>query len=70
MTRDCEGKVFSVYPRTRITRVFANEVTGMFVEEVKKRYALRKWTPYHKQRVGQSWKNLFLKWVWEKIDEA
>lgn len=67
--RGLGGEATYVLPRNKETHRFVNEVIDMFAGEVRQRYAARAWTAYHCIRVGQSWKNEFLRWVWEKLDD-
>lgn len=70
VVRDCYGTIICINYRGKENRMFANAVSDMLADEVRRRYAARRWTDYHCLRLGQNWKNLFLKWVWEKIDET
>jgi len=69
VTRLPGGQARYVTPRSREAKRFVKDVVKMFAEDVRKRYAVKKWSPHHCEQVARSWKNLFLLWVWEKIDE-
>lgn len=45
-------------------------VTEMFADEIKRRYAVKRWSDAHCYKLGQSWKNEFMFWIWEQIDEC
>ena len=71
VSRGSDGTPVRIYPYTAgKARKFQNAVADMFADEVWRRYAVRNWTKDHCNRVGMMWKNLFLLWIWEKIDEA
>lgn len=70
ITRDAGGHAHYITPRSHEAKRFTNDVIKMFAEDVRVRYAVKKWTPHHCEQVGRSWKNLFLRWIWEKIDEG
>lgn len=70
LTRGVNGKVIYVVARGKPARVFMKDVTSMFATEVRSRYAIKKWSANHCYKVGQSWKNEFLLWIWEQIDEC
>ncbi len=70
IAQDGYGRVHYVTARGLEARGFQNAVTKMFVEEVRRRYVIRGWSGGHIRSVAQSWKNLFLCWVWEKVDES
>lgn len=69
MTRDASGKAFYIVASSREAKVFQRAVIEMFSLEIQARYRIKKWTPGHCYRIGQNWKNLFLKWIQEQIDE-
>lgn len=68
MTRDAGGKAHYIVAGSKETGAFVRAVVALFAEEVRKRYAIKKWTPTHCHRIGQMWKNLFMKWLWESLD--
>lgn len=69
VTRAAGGKAIYVVAGSKESGVFVRDVVRLFTEEVAMRYAIKKWSLTHCHRVGQMWKNLFMLWVWEQIDE-
>lgn len=69
LTRGVNGKVIYVRVHGRPAKIFQKDVTDMFAGEVKRVYSPRRWSEWHCQQIGKSWKNLFFLWLWDQIDD-
>lgn len=68
ITRNAANQVTSIYGRGREARALCAEAEKLFYEDIKKRYSVRNWKDTHMRMVAKMWKNEFLWWVWDEID--
>jgi len=69
ITRTAGGEAHYITPRSKEAKRFVRDVVEMFSKDVQRKYAYNHWSPHHCEMVGRSWKNMFLLWIWEKIDD-
>ena len=70
LQRDGHGRVTYVTARGSEAKQFSHDVQALFREDIKRRYAIRKWSSGHVARVAKMWKNDFLIWIWDEIDKT